>query len=366
MSRRSSENGSCLFYPIIFTLLSLPLNLVIVTLHNLYCLFRYQMGRCSPGIWILSLHKYFLWTGPSAVSQGLRTPRHLLGPNLTESLLKGMGSLHRLPSGNLQHSALLANSQLIHSPLYCLLGSEEPITQHGSYIPVSSRPPHRLAGLQDPTATLATRKMIESVGKDCLSSSEHRPITWPMLSAALAVIPLKHPVWEATLYRALLSTAFHLCAWVGEVSRSNGSSQHTIRQENTELYPASVQINFRTFKHSRNIKTCSRVLSADHTLLCPVSLLRSYLHIPTGPLFLNKDVSVVTAKLLSHILLTSLQSAGLSTMGITPHSLRIGDATAAASQGALDSQLKLLGRWHSGAYTSYIRPQVVGFRLQSH
>ncbi len=199
--------------------------------------------------------------------------------------------------------------------------------------------PHRLADLQDPTAT--TRKLIESVGKDHVSSPERRPITWPMLSAALTVIPLKHPVWEATLYRALLSTAFHLCALVGEVSRSNGSSQRTIRRENTELYPASVQINFTTFKHSRNIKTCSRVLSADHTSLCPVSLLRSYLHNtpdpPTGPLFLNKDVSVVIAKLLSHTLLTSLQSAGFSTMGITPHSLRIGAATAAASMGASDS-----------------------------
>ncbi len=154
-------------------------------------------------------------------------------------------------------------------------------------------------------------------------------------------------MWEATLYWALLSTAFHLCARVGEVSRSNGSSQHTIHRENTKLYQASVQINFSTFKHSKNIKTCSRVLSADHTSLCPVSLLRSYLHIrpdpPTGPLFLNKDGFVVIAKVLSHILLKSFQSAGFSTMGITSHSLRIGAATVAASQGATNSQLKLLG-----------------------
>ncbi len=180
---------------------------------------------------------------------------------------------------------------------------------------------HRLAGLQDPTSTLATRKMIEMVGKDHVSSPERKPVTWPMLSAALTAITQMHPAWEATLYRALLSTAFHLCARVGEIARSNGSSQHTIQRENTVLHMTSFQISFSTFKHSKNIKTCSRVLEADHTLLCPFFLLHSYLQIrpepPTGPLFLNKDGSVVSAELLSHILLTSLQSTCTSTLGIT-------------------------------------------------
>ncbi len=150
--------------------------------------------------------------------------------------------------------------------------------------------PHILAGLSDSMVTLAKRKMIESVGKNSVSLPDCKPVTWAMLSAALTVIARHHPHWEATLYRALLSMTFHLCVQVV-------STHHTIRPENTLLSPTLVQINFLTFKHRINIKTCSRVLEADHSPLCLVSLLGAYLHIrpgpATGPLSLNKNVTTV-------------------------------------------------------------------------
>ncbi len=101
--------------------------------------------------------------------------------------------------------------------------------------------------------------------------------------------------------------------------------------------------------------------------MCPFTILRAYLLLrpdpPTGPLFLNHDGSIVTAKLLSHFLSSSLQAAGQRMEGITAHSLWIGATTTAAEQGASDSQLKLLGQWNSWAYNGYICPGAVGFRI---
>ncbi len=162
-----------------------------------------------------------------------------------------------------------------------------------------------------------------------------------MLSAAVKIIPCLHPPWEATLYAGKYSST-----------------------------PYLILVKFVTFRHSKNNKACSRVLETDGSPMCLVSLLRAYLHVRpdplTGTLFLNRDRSVVMAKLLSHIPLASLHPEAITTDGITPHSLCIGATTTTANQGALDSQLKLLGQWHSEAYNSYIHPGAVGFKLQGH
>ncbi len=230
--------------------------------------------------------------------------------------------------------------------------------------------PHRLAGVTDPTSTFTARKMVETVGNGHVPMPLCKAVTYHMLSVALKTIPPHFPVWESTMYKALLCTAFHLCARVGEVTRSNGSVNHTIKRENITITTHSLLIKFDMFKHSNYRKSYSRVLEADGSIVCPVSLLQAYLHIQPpphmGPLFLHRDGSVVTATTLSQILLSSLQWAGISTEGITPHSLRIGAATTAAEQGALELQLKLLGCWQSGAYNRYIRPGAVRFKLQGY
>ncbi len=160
--------------------------------------------------------------------------------------------------------------------------------------------PHRLAGITDQMATYVARKMVETVGKGSVSSPLHKPVTYHMLSEALKTIPTQFPAWETTMDKALLCTAFHLCARVGEVAKSNGSVKHTIRRENITLKPHSILIKFDTFKHSKSQKSYSRVVESDGGSICPVAILRDYLlirpHPHTGPLFLHRDSSVVTAK----------------------------------------------------------------------
>ncbi len=109
---------------------------------------------------------------------------------------------------------------------------------------------HRLAGITDPTATFMARKMVEMVGKGCVSSELCKPVTYHMLSEVLKTIPTEFRAWESTMYKALISTGFHLCACIGEVARSYSSVKHTIRRENITLKPHSILIKFDKFKHS--------------------------------------------------------------------------------------------------------------------
>ena len=50
---------------------------------------------------------------------------------------------------------------------------------------------------------------------------------------------------------------------------------------------------------------------------------------------------------------------GLSAVGFSPHSFRIGAATSAAIGGMSIENIQNMGRWRSSAVNSYIRPSKV-------
>ena len=74
-----------------------------------------------------------------------------------------------------------------------------------------------------------------------------------------------------------------------------------------------------------------------------------------GPLFLFEDGSPLSRSRLVSELRKALSSIRLNCDVYAGHSFRIGAATTAASRGLEDSTMKLLGRWRSDAYQSYIR-----------
>ena len=74
-----------------------------------------------------------------------------------------------------------------------------------------------------------------------------------------------------------------------------------------------------------------------------------------GPLFHFSDGRPLTRSRLVEQLHHSLKRANISTTGYSDHSFRIGAATTAAARGLEDSTIRMLGRWESSAYHTYIR-----------
>ncbi len=70
--------------------------------------------------------------------------------------------------------------------------------------------PNKLMGYQDPTTHFIIRKMIELINRSHTARAPGQPVTLHMLQSAMEAITSICPAWEAILYRALLSTSFHL------------------------------------------------------------------------------------------------------------------------------------------------------------
>ena len=92
--------------------------------------------------------------------------------------------------------------------------------------------------------------------------------------------------------------------------------------------------------------------------LCPVAAILAYMvqrGSRPGQFFLFKDGEPMTkAKFVQHVR-AALHSAGLPHNDFAGHSFCIGAATAAARAGVEDSTIRMLGRWSSAAFLTYIR-----------
>ena len=103
------------------------------------------------------------------------------------------------------------------------------------------------------------------------------------------------------------------------------------------------------------IKTCRL-----NTCFCPYSSMTRYLKIclPTldSPLFILPNGLPMTALWFREYLAFVISKCGLSPTHYTGHSFRIGAATTTAKLGLPINSIKLLGRWSSSAYESYMRP----------
>ena len=99
---------------------------------------------------------------------------------------------------------------------------------------------------------------------------------------------------------------------------------------------------------------CTIRVAAIQVPICPVSLMREYLHSHpsgAGPLF----VWSAGHYLIREDIVLLLRRCFPGVRNVNTHSFRIGGASAAASAGIPDSQIQLLGRWSSDAYRRYLR-----------
>lgn len=100
------------------------------------------------------------------------------------------------------------------------------------------------------------------------------------------------------------------------------------------------------------------MLSKTNELVCPVTALLPYLAVrgsKEGPLFMMANQQYLTPPLFRASLFNILKSIGISTHQYNTHSFRIGAATSAKAAGISDLHIKMLGRWQSDAYQTYIK-----------
>ena len=92
--------------------------------------------------------------------------------------------------------------------------------------------------------------------------------------------------------------------------------------------------------------------------LCPVATVLAFMALRgpgPGSLFHFRDGKPLTHSRLVVKLKESIQAAGVNCAAYSGHSFRSGEATTAVRQGIGDATIKMLGRWKSSAYQSYIK-----------
>ena len=99
------------------------------------------------------------------------------------------------------------------------------------------------------------------------------------------------------------------------------------------------------------------VASSGDPILCAVRAMDLYLEgsQPRGTLFRFATSGALSQRHFNHLIKDLAQRVGIPVSRYSTHSFRIGAATTAAAAGIPDWKIKMLGRWLSDSYQTYVR-----------
>lgn len=226
------------------------------------------------------------------------------------------------------------------------------------------------ARLHDPDypslfSTPSIRLLLKGISKDTQKAVDKRlPITISVLKKLIDI--LRNGLFSAyinKLLEAVFLTAFYGFMRPGEFT--TGSQSFDPARDLTLSDVSFSPCHFTVFlKHSKTDvsgKGVSITISKSNCNYCPFTSMVRYLKVrPTrhkfSPLFMLPNGFPITKEWFRIHLSAVSERCGLSSRLYTGHSFRIGAATSAAGCGIPTSSIKLLGRWSSRAFESYIRP----------
>lgn len=217
----------------------------------------------------------------------------------------------------------------------------------------------KLYNSRDPLETFTNKKMLTAHKKRTHAQPKRHPITLDMLHQILQ--KLNHTCttdFQKRLFKALFSLLYHACARVGELAKSGDNTSNIIQLDQIHIHhnKEKMSVDFRTYKH--NDET-ALVYVYTNNQYCPVQLIMSYLKLrgsTNGPLFIHGNGVPVTREEVAKALKDTLTLINYDPNKYNTHSFRIGRLCQAAENGASETQLRLLGRWKSNAFLSYLRP----------
>ena len=197
--------------------------------------------------------------------------------------------------------------------------------------------------------------------KHLASSTDVRlPITLAMLQKLID--STRHVVsidYYIKLLQAMMVLSFYALLRPGEVTHSTNN----LKFENVQICEQQIRVTFMSYKHHQG-KPVTLLIPAQCDAPCPVLALRAYFHVrgnSPGPLFCHPGVKPISYQCYNKWFQCLLKVLEIKEVyGL--HSFRIGAATLAASRNISSVLIQQMGRWHSNAYSRYIRIPVVKFR----
>ena len=137
-------------------------------------------------------------------------------------------------------------------------------------------------------------------------------------------------------------------------------SQSDITFEPTLHSPTPFEIVMKKSKTDPFQETAKLIIAKSNSAVCTVTALQDYFlqtstHPSTQPLFQFQDSRNLTRTSVTNNLRALLNVCGLDSARFASHSFRIGAATTAGAARFPNWLIKVLGRWKSDAYQSYIR-----------
>ena len=214
---------------------------------------------------------------------------------------------------------------------------------------------------QMPKLKLVERGIKRRSAVEC-SKRERLPITPAILRQLKSLWAPRATEYEQIMMWAVCCTAFFGFFRLGELLEATPQSRVGIKAKDVTvdnvIEPTVISLHLRQSKTDQFGKGADIHLGRTKQDVCPVTALLAYLALrgnAEGPLFQCKDGTALSKQEFVSKLRVALAELGINEKAYAGHSFRIGAATTAADVGLEDSTIKLLGRWESNAFQTYIR-----------
>ena len=225
---------------------------------------------------------------------------------------------------------------------------------------------HKINGWPDPTNSFIVKKMKEGSKRLKSCADSRRPITFPILSRLIQVLPaICKSTYEVSLFKAAFLLAFFGFLRVSEFAcaskKSDVSRVISIGDVSFEKDHSSFMVVTIRFSKTDQcgVSVPLVIYRISDISICPVQALLEFLSLRVqkeGPIFMHFGGDPLTCFQVGHVLKKGISAIGLQSNAFSPHSFRIGAATSAALCGISDDEIKKMGRWKSSAFQFYIRP----------
>ena len=224
---------------------------------------------------------------------------------------------------------------------------------------------HLINGLTDP---LLGRDRLTLVKRGMSVNSSPEPLRAAITSAHLLEFLefLDLSLFSDMAFFAMCSLGFYGFFRISEMTSSTSSfvPDCSLTPSDVSWSEDSIQVFLKTSKTDRTRSGVRVHIGRSSSPVCALKALDIYLKARTAsfphlapessPLFVNESGLPMSKSVFSKRLASLAAKVGIEGK-VSPHSLRIGAATVAWTEGFSDSQIQALGRWKSNAFLRYIR-----------